>query len=168
MVDEAPMELELVSAELAPSARELPLSSPIADTLRLCGINVAKELCDTYKSLDELGKEAERCIQAALGYEDENEETKLSLAGGVFRLDIIKTKGRVLNDIGKLMAVEEENNLKRQLINVTKINPPPPPPPPPPKDDEYQLYIPSYKETVVDGKRIIVPDDTVEYKKHSI
>lgn len=168
MVSDKPMDVEVVSAELAPSAREIKLSSPIADTLKFLNLEIAKELATTYQSLDNLAKEAERDIQVALGYEDENEEVKLTLAGGHFRLDIIKTKGKILNDIGKLLAVEEENNLKRQLINVTKINPPPPPPPPPPKDDEYKLFIPSYKEQIVDGKRVIVQDDEVPYREHKI
>jgi hypothetical protein len=127
---------------------------------------VVKELGLLYQSIKTLEAQAEKDIRTALMVGDEENET-LSLAGGVFKLDILKTKGKVLADITKIIQNEDELNFKKQIVNVTKINPPPPPPAIEPPKHERTLVLPVYKEVITaDGKRVaqLVEEDS-QYKE---
>lgn len=156
---------EIVEYDLSPKAREIQTTTPARDALAALELNVVKELGLLYKSIQTLETKAEEDIRTALMVGDEENET-LSLAGGVFKLDILKTKGKVLADITKIIQNEDELNLKRQIINITKINPPPPAPPPPPPENKLKFFNPVYTEVVVDGKRVSQKvEGEVQYKE---
>jgi hypothetical protein len=146
---------EIVEYDLSPGAREFKTISPARDALQALELNVVKELGLLYKSIQTLETKAEEDIRTALMVGDEENET-LSLAGGVFKLDILKTKGKVLADITKIIQNEDELNFKKQIVNVTKINPPPPPPAIEPPKHERIFVVPVYEEVITaDGRRVV-------------
>lgn len=157
---------EIVEYDLSPGAREFKAETPARDALRALELNVVKELGLLYQSIKTLEVKAEEDIRTALMVGDEENET-LSLAGGVFKLDILKTKGKVLADITKIIQNEDELNFKKQIVNVTKINPPPPPPAAEPPKSERTFVLPVYRETTsADGKRVVhLVEEDSQYKE---